>query len=244
MYRLAASGRVAGHARHAAGAIRWTRSSRTRWPTPTSPSSRCGSRRRRTIRRLAAGENPGPEVSVDKVLLRRAPRWRCSTSSTRCSTARSSSTTTSRHTRVRHDYLFSRSAPIYGGYLRDPAPDPGRPGARDAPWLTRRPSTPAPSTIFERSVQGVFARPGVDVGWRRCRRSVRSTSSPPTRRQWCRHVRDARRARAREAARSTTSRSQVLGAAGEDCERRVMPSRTRAGRTGARPRGHVRGHHG
>jgi len=67
-----------------------------------------------TIRRLAAGEAPGPEVSVDKVLLARAeltvfdladavldgavefgddndaPEWR-------------------------HDYLFSRSAPIYGG---------------------------------------------------------------------------------------------------------------------------------
>ena len=88
-------------------------SSRARSPTRSSRCCPCGARPRETIRQLAAGGMPGPEVSVDKVLLaaelavfdlagdvldgamelgddREAREWR-------------------------HDYLFSRSAPIYGG---------------------------------------------------------------------------------------------------------------------------------
>ena len=89
-----------------------------------------------TIRRLAAGETPGPEVSVDKVLLARAELMVFDLR---------------RHRVRRRDRVRRRRAGTRGvaprlpvqplgadlrRFLRDPAPDPGRPGAGDAPWVT------------------------------------------------------------------------------------------------------------
>ena len=68
----------------------------------------------RTIRRLAAGETPGPEVSVDKVLLARAELVVFDLVDTVLDGA--IELDDDQHAREwRHDYLFSRSAPIYGG---------------------------------------------------------------------------------------------------------------------------------
>jgi alkylation response protein AidB-like acyl-CoA dehydrogenase len=67
-----------------------------------------------TIRRLAAGETPGPEVSVDKVLLARAELVVFDLVDTVLDGA--IELDDDEHAREwRHDYLFSRSAPIYGG---------------------------------------------------------------------------------------------------------------------------------
>ena len=93
--------------------------------------------------------------------------------------------------------------------------------------------------IFERSVRGVFAQPGVDVG-RRARGD--RLARLPRRRPGvggAAHVRAARRARAREAARSMTSRSRCSARPARNCGRRVMPSRTRVA-SGARPRARPR----
>jgi alkylation response protein AidB-like acyl-CoA dehydrogenase len=71
---------------------------------------------RNTIRRLVAGETPGPEVSVDKVLLARAE----------LAVFNLVESVLSPELELgddddivgwRHDYLFSRSAPIYGGSI-------------------------------------------------------------------------------------------------------------------------------
>ena len=68
----------------------------------------------RTIRRLAAGETPGPEVSVDKVLLARAELVVFDLVDTVLDGA--IELDDDQHAQEwRHDYLFSRSAPIYGG---------------------------------------------------------------------------------------------------------------------------------
>ena len=73
---------------------------------------RCSARD--TIRRLAAGEMPGPEVSVDKVLLARAELMVYDLAAVALDGEvefgddRDAS-------EWRHQYLFSRSAPIYGG---------------------------------------------------------------------------------------------------------------------------------
>ncbi len=68
----------------------------------------------RTIRRLAAGETPGPEVSVDKVLLARAELAVFDLADAALDDAVELGDDDAA-TAWRHDYLFSRSAPIYGG---------------------------------------------------------------------------------------------------------------------------------
>ena len=67
-----------------------------------------------TIRRLAAGETPGPEVSVDKVLLARAELAVFDLADRVLGTAIELDDDADAQ-EWRHDYLFSRSAPIYGG---------------------------------------------------------------------------------------------------------------------------------
>ena len=67
-----------------------------------------------TIRRLAAGETPGPEVSVDKVLLARAELTVFDLVDTVFDGAIEFDDDEQAR-EGRHDYLFSRSAPIYGG---------------------------------------------------------------------------------------------------------------------------------
>ena len=67
-----------------------------------------------TIRRLAAGETPGPEVSVDKVLLARAELAVFDLADAVLDGAVELSDEDDA-AEWRHDYLFSRSAPIYGG---------------------------------------------------------------------------------------------------------------------------------
>ena len=67
-----------------------------------------------TVRRLAAGETPGPEVSVDKVLLARAELAVFDLVDTVLDGAVEFDDD-ERTREWRHDYLFSRSAPIYGG---------------------------------------------------------------------------------------------------------------------------------
>ena len=69
---------------------------------------------RNTIRRLVAGETPGPEVSVDKVLLSRAELAVFDL----VEAFLAPSLELDDDDEIvgwRHDYLFSRSAPIYGG---------------------------------------------------------------------------------------------------------------------------------
>ena len=68
-----------------------------------------------TIRRLAAGETPGPEVSVDKVLLARAELTVFDLVDTVFDGAIEFDDDEQARGGVAHDYLFSRSAPIYGG---------------------------------------------------------------------------------------------------------------------------------
>jgi alkylation response protein AidB-like acyl-CoA dehydrogenase len=68
----------------------------------------------RTIRRLAAGETPGPEVSVDKVLLARAELTVFDLADSVLDGA-VELFDDGTAAEWRHDYLFSRSAPIYGG---------------------------------------------------------------------------------------------------------------------------------
>ena len=67
-----------------------------------------------TIRRLAAGDTPGPEVSVDKVLLARAELavFDLVDASLAPALEFDDDATAIEH---RHDFMFSRSAPIYGG---------------------------------------------------------------------------------------------------------------------------------
>jgi alkylation response protein AidB-like acyl-CoA dehydrogenase len=71
---------------------------------------------RNTIRRLAAGENPGPEVSVDKVLLARAEL--AVHDLARDARAASLELGDDDDDDVwRQEYLYSRPAPIYGGSI-------------------------------------------------------------------------------------------------------------------------------
>ncbi|HEY3673564.1 MAG TPA: acyl-CoA dehydrogenase family protein [Acidimicrobiia bacterium] len=67
-----------------------------------------------TIRRLAAGEMPGPEVSVDKVLLARAELAVFDLADTVLDGDVELGDDAD-DAEWRHDWLFSRSAPIYGG---------------------------------------------------------------------------------------------------------------------------------
>ena len=71
---------------------------------------------RNTIRRLAAGENPGPEVSVDKVLLARAE---LAVNDLADAVLVPTIELGDDHEAEgwRHEYLFSRAAPIYGGSI-------------------------------------------------------------------------------------------------------------------------------
>jgi alkylation response protein AidB-like acyl-CoA dehydrogenase len=71
---------------------------------------------RNTIRRLAAGENPGPEVSVDKVLLARAEVLVHDLADAVLLPAIELGDDHDAEG-WRHDYLFSRAAPIYGGSI-------------------------------------------------------------------------------------------------------------------------------
>jgi alkylation response protein AidB-like acyl-CoA dehydrogenase len=67
-----------------------------------------------TIRRLAAGDTPGPEVSVDKVLLSRAEVLVHDLADAVLGGRIELDDDPAAH-EWRHHYLFSRSAPIYGG---------------------------------------------------------------------------------------------------------------------------------
>ena len=71
---------------------------------------------RNTIRRLAAGENPGPEVSVDKVLLARAE---VAVHDLADAVLIPAIELGDDHDAEgwRHEYLYSRAAPIYGGSI-------------------------------------------------------------------------------------------------------------------------------
>jgi hypothetical protein len=71
---------------------------------------------RNTIRRLVAGESPGPEVSVDKVLLARAEVEVFDLADALLSPALELDDGHGIEG-WRHDYLFSRAAPIYGGSI-------------------------------------------------------------------------------------------------------------------------------
>ena len=71
---------------------------------------------RNTIWRLVAGENPGPEVSVDKVLLARAEVAVHDLAEAVLSPAIELGDDSDAEG-WRHDYLFSRAAPIYGGSI-------------------------------------------------------------------------------------------------------------------------------
>jgi alkylation response protein AidB-like acyl-CoA dehydrogenase len=71
---------------------------------------------RNTIRRLAAGENPGPEVSVDKVLLARAELAVHDLARDVLSPAIELDDGEGDDA-WRQDYLYSRPAPIYGGSI-------------------------------------------------------------------------------------------------------------------------------
>jgi alkylation response protein AidB-like acyl-CoA dehydrogenase len=69
---------------------------------------------RTTVRRLAAGESPGPETSIDKVLLSRAEVMVHDLADSALGGA--IELADDHDARVwRHKYLFSRAAPIYGG---------------------------------------------------------------------------------------------------------------------------------
>ena len=69
---------------------------------------------RNTIRRLAAGENPGPEVSVDKVLLSRAEVIVHDLADAVLGPEIELGDDPDAEV-WRQDYLYSRAAPIYGG---------------------------------------------------------------------------------------------------------------------------------
>jgi alkylation response protein AidB-like acyl-CoA dehydrogenase len=71
---------------------------------------------RNTIRRLVAGENPGPEVSVDKVLLARAEVMVHDLADGVLSPTIELGDDHAAEG-WRHDYLYSRAAPIYGGSI-------------------------------------------------------------------------------------------------------------------------------
>jgi alkylation response protein AidB-like acyl-CoA dehydrogenase len=71
---------------------------------------------RNTIHRLVAGENPGPEVSVDKVLLARAEVLVHDLADAALLPAIELGDDGDAQA-WRHDYLFSRAAPIYGGSI-------------------------------------------------------------------------------------------------------------------------------
>jgi alkylation response protein AidB-like acyl-CoA dehydrogenase len=71
---------------------------------------------RDTIRRLAAGETPGPEVSVDKVLLARAELEVFDLADAVLAPALELDDD-AEATEWRHHYLYSRAAPIYGGSI-------------------------------------------------------------------------------------------------------------------------------
>jgi alkylation response protein AidB-like acyl-CoA dehydrogenase len=71
---------------------------------------------RNTIRRLAAGENPGPEVSVDKVLLARAEVAVHDLADAVLLPAIELGDDRDAEG-WRNDYLYSRAAPIYGGSI-------------------------------------------------------------------------------------------------------------------------------
>ena len=71
---------------------------------------------RDTIRRLAAGESPGPEVSVDKVLLARAELAVHDLARDARSPALELGDDDDDDV-WRQDYLYSRPAPIYGGSI-------------------------------------------------------------------------------------------------------------------------------
>jgi len=73
---------------------------------------RCSARD--TIRQLAAGETPGPEVSVDKVLLAKAELAVFELAATALGGDIELGDDIDAR-RWRHEFLFSRSAPIYGG---------------------------------------------------------------------------------------------------------------------------------
>ena len=125
-----------------------------------------------TIRRLAAGETPGPEVSVDKVLLARRGLAVFDLVDTVLKTARSSSTTTSGR---------GNGATITCSVARRPSTAaPTRSSARS--WPTVCSGCPVGDVTavdrealdaFERTARGVLAQPEVDVadaleqiGWR------------------------------------------------------------------------------
>jgi alkylation response protein AidB-like acyl-CoA dehydrogenase len=71
---------------------------------------------RNTVRRLSAGEHPGPEVSVDKVLLARAEVTVHDLADAALAAAIELRDDDAAEV-WRHDYLFSRAAPIYGGSI-------------------------------------------------------------------------------------------------------------------------------
>jgi hypothetical protein len=69
---------------------------------------------RNTVRRLAAGESPGPEVSVDKVLLSRAEILVHDLAAAALGGVMELGDGLAAR-QLRQDYLYSRPAPIYGG---------------------------------------------------------------------------------------------------------------------------------
>ena len=69
---------------------------------------------RDTIRALAAGETPGPEVSVDKVLLARAELEVFDLADAVLAPALEFDDDPVAQ-EWRHEFLYSRAAPIYGG---------------------------------------------------------------------------------------------------------------------------------
>jgi alkylation response protein AidB-like acyl-CoA dehydrogenase len=72
--------------------------------------ARCGT----TVRRLAAGENPGPEISADKVLLSRAEQAVMDTARvTRLAQMIASDRAIDRT--LREEWFYSRATSIFGG---------------------------------------------------------------------------------------------------------------------------------
>jgi len=71
---------------------------------------------RHTIRRLAAGENPGPEISVDKVLLARGDQLVTDVAERMLSGVLELDDDAGAEG-WRQEYLFGRAAPIYGGSI-------------------------------------------------------------------------------------------------------------------------------
>ena len=179
-------------------------SSRARSPTRSSRCCPCGARRGRPSSSWPRVEMPGPEVSVDKVLLARASS-RCSTSPRRAR-RRHGARRRSRGTRMAARLPVQPIGADLRRVVRDPTSDPRRTGAGIAAWLRPPQSTTRRSSSSSVRCAACSRQPA-PRSTSRWSRWDGATSWARTRRRLSRSCSRCTGSSCSPAPRSTTSRS-------------------------------------